>query len=278
MYHRVGGRRRRVQLVSDIDRRLFAAQLRWVRSRYRVVGLGELSTAVAQRRAGEPFPVAVTFDDDNRSHVAVAAPMLREFGIPATFFVGGVSLDGPRRPWWERLEDAVEQGRWRPPRGVALLEFVEQVKRLPHDDEQSLSETLRRAIGPDPDDSGLRADDIGRLSELGFELGFHTLRHESLPLLDDDALTRALTEGRSILEELGDRRLTAIAYPYCHADERVARAARAAGFATGFTCEQAAVTPDSDPMLLGRLDPRPRSLGDFALQLARAVSRVREHR
>jgi len=68
--------------------------------------------------------------------------------------------------------------------------------------------------------------------------------------------------------------MRAIAYPFCAADARVAGEARMAGFSAGYTCDQVAVTPLSDPMRLGRLNPSVRSLGEFALQVARAFTRA----
>jgi peptidoglycan/xylan/chitin deacetylase (PgdA/CDA1 family) len=65
-------------------------------------------------------------------------------------------------------------------------------------------------------------------------IGFHTCRHHYLPLLENEELPTALEEGRAELEELTGP-LTVVAYPHGAADERVAAAARAAGFAVGYT-------------------------------------------
>jgi hypothetical protein len=97
----------------------------------------------------------------------------------------------------------------------------------------------------------------------GLAVGFHTLRHYDLRTLDDEALGVALTEGRS--------ELTLIAYPHGKCDDRVAAAARAAGFEHGFTGEAKAVRATDDPLRLGRVQPARGSLGEFALQLTAAL-------
>ena len=90
---------------------------------------------------------------------------------------------------------------------------------------------------------------------------------------DDDALAAALTDGREALEGAAGERIDTVAYPHGRADARVAAAARAAGFRFGFTGRPDAVDAQSDPLLLGRLQPTYRSAGAFALQLVRALAR-----
>src|SRR5438128_4989592 len=108
-YHRVGdpqGDPLR-ELTASLGTRVFAAHLHHLRRHYRVVPADELQAAVRARRRGEPFPVAITFDDDTRSHVDVAAPLLRALGLAATFFLTGAALDGPASFWWGDLQRAL---------------------------------------------------------------------------------------------------------------------------------------------------------------------------
>ena len=58
----------------------------------------------------EPFPVALTFDDDLGHHVTHALPELRDAQAPATFFLCGSFLEEPRDYWWQRLQRAVDGG------------------------------------------------------------------------------------------------------------------------------------------------------------------------
>jgi hypothetical protein len=92
--------------------------------------------------------------------------------------------------------------------------------------------------------------------------------------LDDDDLARAMEEGRSELADTVGQPLTAISYPHGRADARVASAARAAGFDVGFTGSPELVTDQSDPLLLGRLSPSYKSLGEFAFEIAWTILRA----
>src|SRR5215210_1594318 len=66
------------ELVPPYAEQLVDSHLRFLKDRYRVVPGSRLLDAVVSRRGGEPIPVSITFDDDLRSHVVRALPVLRE--------------------------------------------------------------------------------------------------------------------------------------------------------------------------------------------------------
>jgi peptidoglycan/xylan/chitin deacetylase (PgdA/CDA1 family) len=114
----------------------------------------------------------------------------------------------------------------------------------------------------------LTPEQVGALAGAGFEIGFHTREHPPLPELGDDALARALDDGRSALAAAAGRPLRTIAYPHGRADERVAAAARAAGYSDGFGGPGRSVTACSDRLLLGRTELLLEDAGSFARALA----------
>jgi peptidoglycan/xylan/chitin deacetylase (PgdA/CDA1 family) len=269
-----------VELVPPHGAALFEAQLRHLTRRYRVVAAAELPAAVAARRPGEPFPAAVTFDDDLASHVELALPALRRHGIAATFFLTGSSLEGPFCFWWERLQRALASGTPVPPPtgGTPRARRAEEIRGLglaaeglPPQQRERWSERLLEATGPDPERAGLRAGGVRALVEAGQTIGFHTRRHDPMTTLDDERLAAAVRDGRAELEATAGERATVIGYPHGRADERVAAAAREGGFDLGYTTAETAVTLSSSPMLLGRINPSYRSTGHFAVQLVRAL-------
>jgi peptidoglycan/xylan/chitin deacetylase (PgdA/CDA1 family) len=275
VYHEIGDspRNEADEVVPLVAPEVFRQQLGHLRTRYRVVPAGELRRAILERRRGERFPVAITFDDDLRSHVDVAMPALAEAGMPATFFLTGASLGGAATFWWERLQRAIDEGvpleagNGDPTRALAEIEAMPAVERAAY------SQALLDRLGGELPESGLRSGDVAALAEAGHEIGFHTLRHEPLAGLDAARLATAMSDGRDELAAAGGA-LRAIAYPHGDADARVAAAARAAGFASGFTTEGAAVDIDTDPLLMGRLYPSRASLASFADQLSSAIGRA----
>jgi peptidoglycan/xylan/chitin deacetylase (PgdA/CDA1 family) len=279
VYHAVGepGGDARRELLPALAATLFEEQLRYLTSRYTLVPASALLEATSNRGIGGRFPVAITFDDDLRSHVDFAAPLLARVGATATFFLSGSSPDGSNRFWWERLQEAFDRGL-DPPRVKAgparptIHELAREIEALPADRIDTLDARLRAMVGPDPPDAGLRSDDVAGLVSDGFEIGFHTRRHRRLPGLTDEELAQAMREGRAELEAIVGHPLTTIAYPHGRSDERVAAAARAAGFIFGFTGEGRPVAPDGDPLLLGRVSPSYSSVGELAFDVARAIA------
>jgi peptidoglycan/xylan/chitin deacetylase (PgdA/CDA1 family) len=81
----------------------FAAQLDWLRANCRVIALRQLA---AELRDGSlaPRSVAISFDDGYADNLLAAEPLLRERGLPATFFLTTATLGVPREFWWDELE------------------------------------------------------------------------------------------------------------------------------------------------------------------------------
>jgi peptidoglycan/xylan/chitin deacetylase (PgdA/CDA1 family) len=287
VYHRVGGAEPADparQILASIPSDVFAAQLRHLSRHYRVVAAGDLLDAVRHRRRGQRFPIAITFDDDLSSHLRDAAPALQNAGVTATFFLGGTSLQEAQPFWWEDLQHAVDArlvttiphvpdddvraALERVPK--AIFRVAASIERLEPAQRDEAAAALREAVGSVNGEPGLRADDVRALVDAGFEVGFHTLRHDALPALPDDELGSALRDGREELEAAAGRSPDVISYPYGKADERVAAAARAAGFRFGFTTKRDPVTPETDPLLVPRIPPAP-SVGKTVLRVARTV-------
>jgi peptidoglycan/xylan/chitin deacetylase (PgdA/CDA1 family) len=283
VYHEVGEaglRPRDREVLSVLDERLFCRQVEHLRDHYRPVPASELCQSVRSRRRGDPFPVAVTFDDDLRSHHDVAAPELARRGMPATFFLSGAWLDGPGSFWWERLQRAIDQEipvavgpAASVAEGLAAREIAAIVEALEPEEQDAFSEGLAERLGADSPDTGLRAGHVRALADAGFEVGFHTRMHRVLTRLTDSDLEQELRGGRPELEDAAGRMITSLAYPHGAADARVAQAAAAARYSAGFTTDGVAVSDESDAPLLPRVYPSRSSPGHFAIQLARILLR-----
>ena len=288
LYHAVGEPRGAgATVMRPISPALFERQLDLIRRGFRVVTASELPAAVAARRRGQRLPLAITFDDDLHSHHAAAAPLLEKRGLRATFYLCGASLERPFTFWWDRLQHAADAGilddellgpvatRARAARGrglVGLQAANEAMIAASPTERDEVSTRIERVIGSEADRRCVGAEDVKDLVAHGMEVGFHTRRHDFLPTLDAEALERAMDDGREALERLAGP-LTTIAYPHGGADQRVARAAREAGFACGFRVGGAALGAGDDPMLLPRVEAPLDSTPKLALMLVHALLR-----
>ena len=95
-----------------------------------------------------------------------------------------------------------------------------------------LDEELRRS----PDElMTMSWSDLGALcSDLGVEIGSHTVSHARLWELSDEEIGRELRDSRDSVEDHLGRSCRYLSYPYGLADDRVTRAARRAGYEAAF--------------------------------------------
>jgi peptidoglycan/xylan/chitin deacetylase (PgdA/CDA1 family) len=139
---------------------------------------------------------AVTFDDAFASVIEHALPILSVLGLPATVFAPTAFM-GARRPLdWDGID------HW------AGTKYADELTSM---------------------DWG----DLGELAERGWEIGTHTRTHPRLTQLDEAELTHELEASRFECERQLGKPCPSIAYPYGAVDERVAAAARSAGYLTG---------------------------------------------
>jgi peptidoglycan/xylan/chitin deacetylase (PgdA/CDA1 family) len=143
---------------------------------------------------------AVTFDDAFTSVLEHAYPVLSEAGIPGTVFVPTQLVGGAPMSW----------------------PGIEEWMGGPYERELT----------------GMTWDEIGTLAQFGWEIGSHTRTHPHLTELDDETLAEELAGSREDCERMLGA-CDSLAYPYGWVDDRVAAAARAAGYRT------AAGLPDS---------------------------------
>ncbi len=91
----------------------FAEYAENLKTDFNVVSLGDL---LRQLGSGVPFAertVAITFDDGYLDNYQIAAKVLRQFGLPATFFITTAFIGSNIIPWWdEKHAENVEWMTW----------------------------------------------------------------------------------------------------------------------------------------------------------------------
>jgi peptidoglycan/xylan/chitin deacetylase (PgdA/CDA1 family) len=257
------------EVVPSVDCARFRAQVSALAELGDVVDLH----ALLEPPAGHSRPrFALTFDDDYPHHLTHVLPVLRELGLPGTFFLSGRDLHDLGPYWWERLEQLVA-ARGLAAAGHALGIAARSPQALAAACEADPGAQRRLATIAPAGERPLDVDGIRALVAAGMTLGFHTVDHPFLPTLDDDELAAALSVGRDELAAVAGRSLNLFAYPHGKADARVARAARAAGYRAAWTGWPRPARVGDDPFLLGRWEPGPLELDSFVAAIG-----VRLHR
>jgi peptidoglycan/xylan/chitin deacetylase (PgdA/CDA1 family) len=89
----------------------FRAEMKYlVENGYSTVSLADVYLAMAGRKELPGKPVVLTFDDGGLDNYEVAIPILKQYGLTATFFVitGHVGKEGQMS--WEQLREMAAQG------------------------------------------------------------------------------------------------------------------------------------------------------------------------
>jgi peptidoglycan/xylan/chitin deacetylase (PgdA/CDA1 family) len=160
----------------------------FVRRGYRGATFAEALTNPPAERT-----LVVTFDDAHVSVGEVAAPILADFGIPATVYVPTEYPDSGRPMGWD---------------GYDMWLGTEH----------------------EPELACMGWDRLRELIASGWELGSHTCSHPRLSQLGEAEITTELTESKRVLEERIAAPCLSFAYPYGDFDERAVGAARDAGY------------------------------------------------
>ena len=264
------------EVIPTVPVDVFRQQLRTIREAVELVTLDEL--LAERRRAGAIIQhrpaVAITFDDDLPSHCQYALPVLRELGVPATFFLSGRTLHGLGPYCFQELEALLtahglsETVALLGVSASALPELVIACERS-----AAVRRRVRELAGQIVHTEILDRGGISALVRGGMSVGFHTTDHRVLTDLESSALDSAVTHGREALAAAAGAAVRHFAYPYGKADRRSAAAVRRAGFVAAFTGAAEPIRRGDDRYLLGRWEPGPISGDELLHRLA-----VRFHR
>jgi len=178
------------------------------------VSMDEVARHVAGVERCRPRSFAVTFDDGFRNNLTIAAPILRQLGIPTTFYVTADFIDNDASSWVDRIEAAVEHTPLQSIRGPMpvsnlyplsdtrqRIAFMSEVRRMAKADlsldlDTFADELVAQLIGDstitreDLLDSKLSWHEVRMLATDDlFTIGGHGTTHRILGFLSDDEST-----------------------------------------------------------------------------------------
>jgi len=247
--------------------------------------------ATARLRSGTlaPATACITFDDGYLDNATVAYPILKKYGVPATFFIATSFTDGGRM-WNDDIIESVRHastdtmdlerfGLGVHPTGTTterkqtIHNILQSLKYRPHAERQSTAAEIARGSGLSGQ-SGLMMtrEDIRMLDKGGMEIGAHTHTHPILHSLPDDEAEYEIVRSKTELEALLDKPVQSFAYPNgnTRTDMRQVhlQMIRKAGFHAAATTDWGVATIDTDPYLIPRYTPWDRTPPRFALRCA----------
>ncbi len=188
------------------------------------VSMDDVANAHASGVALPPKSFAVTFDDGFFNNLSIAAPVLADLSIPATFYVTTDFIGSNRMSWVDRIEWALEQipsGRLELPWDVTetfagieerrrLMDRIrDRVKTDSSISMDGLASDIQTQLGlpetwasEDPLDRKMTWENVGELdSHPLFTVGGHTHTHAILAHLGQPELDRELDTSLVLLRE-----------------------------------------------------------------------------
>ena len=292
-YHRVANVTRDIHGLA-ISPRSFRSQIEQLCESWHILPLRALAATVAN---GEPpeRAIALTFDDGYLDNLEIAAPILAELGVPATFFLSSEPLGVSRRFWWDALEEvllgidgcpetlevrirgerrsfqtsdlsarqAAHRELYRIFKSSAPSVRDDMLMQLARQTSVSLtSEAHRPLLGPE----------VRRLQAFPLiEVGAHGVHHRSLAQLSPEDCHREVFESRSALERLTGQPVTTFAYPFGDLSRDAVTTVMAAGFHAAVSCEARGLRAREHPLRIPRLPTCEESGSELGARLARML-------
>jgi len=264
-----------LSIIQSTD--AFKEQMRLLASRFNPVTLDDVFQFLMGVKTIKKNAVAITFDDGYADNFEIAAPILDNYGLRATFYVTVGSIASPNPPWFLRLRHAIWTTKKNkivfPGSGndfriqnrqdkLKLMRFVS--KRCASLAENSLESTVKEieqtleveAFAP-KSEIMMTWNQIKKLHESGHIIGSHTMHHPNVAFLSKDDLKWQLMQSKHILEKEIGAPIRHFSYPNPalspqFTDETTA-AVKESGYKTAVLSANGSVREGNEPLLLERL-------------------------
>ncbi|MBL7129795.1 MAG: polysaccharide deacetylase family protein [Candidatus Omnitrophica bacterium] len=232
---------------KHLKKSFFYELMRTLKKRGNPLSMDEV---VKQCNVGRPFPLrsfAVTFDDGFENNYSVAAPILKDLGIPATFYITTDFIENNTMSWIDRIEyclgDTLEGSLVFPWTQTAqLFRTVDEKKRILENirshvkrdasiDVAALVSSVFSQCGlkeirhnDDPLDLKMDWEQVQELGEdKNFIIGGHSHTHKILSFLNQAELDAEIKSSVEILKQKAGVTVRHYSYPEglqnCYSEE-----------------------------------------------------------
>jgi peptidoglycan/xylan/chitin deacetylase (PgdA/CDA1 family) len=267
----------------------FTRHLELITSIFNILPLDE-AVQKLRTRGLPPRPACITFDDGYADNAEIALPLLRKFGVTATFFISTGFLDG-RIMWNDMVIESVRQAigdtldlssielgafsiSTKPARRATVKALLSALKYLEASERADrCAAIVQIARATLPPDIMLRSADVKALHEAGMGIGAHTVNHPILSRLPPGLAEREISEGREKLQEITGSSISLFAYPNgkpdVDYDRRHVAIVRKLGFDAAVSTGWGVASATTDPFQLPRFTPWDKTPSGFTIRLLR---------
>ena len=229
-YHRIGTNG--APLYSKLPQSAFAAQMRFLRQRYRILSVKEMVEEL-QDPAAQGRAVVITFDDGYAGTYTEAFPVLRDYQIPATIYLTAGAIETGELSWYDKIFLQFQRASTNltleldAPRSFTLntdaarLQAAEVVvtylRTIPDDERQQWCARFDKLIPLPVDDlrgAMLTWDDIRMMRSAGITFGAHTMTHPVVSRLLPGRMRDEIAGSKNLIEERLNEGVHEFAFPF----------------------------------------------------------------
>lgn len=244
MYHRVEDNVQGYDFAPSVTCAKMEQHMSYLRQKYKIISLDELSEYVHSRTLPSGDCLAVTFDDGYRDNYLNAYPILKRYNIPATIFLTSGFIGKSELFWWDRVSRILMAMTEKdakleladdiyPPTLTKILEdlsrvkgknsrkrqrLVEELKRIYEDKKLQILVDLEKNIStclpemPAPPQN-LNWDEVREMSKNGMTFGSHTVTHPIMTRINTKTAKWQVVQSKKRIEAQLGREVLHFAYP-----------------------------------------------------------------
>lgn len=260
---------------------LFRQELLWIKEYFSVIPLSLLIERSNRDSRIPPRAAVLTFDDGYQNNYQYAFPILKEYKLPATFFLTTDLVDGKTPLWVDTLEYAI--GHARGPllrisnkgkeetfsveayedRVQADMVLRDCLKRIPQSEAEILLGKIVNAAGANLQESflsspyaGITWEEAREMERAGMAFAPHTRSHPILSRIPVSNAKEEILFSKKRLQEELDAPLNIFAYPNGQPSDytpEIVSIIQEVGFRAALTTIPGAIGKNAHPYLLPRI-------------------------
>ncbi len=213
---------------GEVDKSIFSWHMELMSRYFNVLSLKDALKKVDDDTL-PPRAVCITFDDGYADNYLNALPILKKFGLEATFFIANGFLDGGIM-WNDCVIEGVRyvQGDILDLREIKLGEFdistdekkarvaekiLKTIKHCEPNQRKQYAEYFFSLIPKSASEIMLTTEQLRMLHKSGMEIGGHTKTHPILATLDKTDASLEIKENKQELENILNTQINFFAYP-----------------------------------------------------------------
>lgn len=229
---------------------LFRRCMAWLRQNgYSFISTDDLLPMLTGRAPAPGGAVWISFDDGWQANLRHVTPTLREWNIPATFFISTDPVERSGVFWWTLAR------RFRRLLPEPIRSDLSLLWRIPEAERRALIASLEAQASPRPPRAAMTVAEVQELARLPqVTIGSHTVQHAILPNCTPAELEAELVESQHILQAWTGQPVRSLAYPNGDHGPREANAAQRLGYTLAATTERRLAVVGDAPLGVPRIN------------------------